>query len=576
MLHKDANVKEKDGHSPSTLHVSIDPNSQQYKNIPHEDDYSYTKSRRRAKTERHKQAIPTQTLASALSGGIKEPPRPNQVYEYDIELTQGNTIDSSDQPASPPPATDEENQREKVPPKSQYQASLKILRKGGVLLDANPTIANAKSNDLVWTIVDEFNKYVKTDKNAYVSSRNPFSSFWTTIERLNPNEVMLATRNGVPEIFGYQPEQLVKNTRWLNPTITIEKIRIFDLSTTAYFGHGRTHYVRVDPGHFGLGTLDNFPVILNAGIHVIHALFEYQKQVRQDTVHIQNGAINIVRVPPGQLALFRMGDKYMMHDGGTVPYVCIEDNFKFIGTALSSRKLVSIADYYHRINPHQNEVVIISDNGAVQTLETVKDKKLTFIEKPSVEVLAFVSLDKKNIPLPRGKDGVEVPYVYPFKGKLIEVHVNIIYQVTDIQKFIELNLVLKAHLDNVLDYVENLTLTELGKIMLPAKTEYSDFDLITSVLKQTIQEKLAAGGIELQELSLRRQIANNKHFKLKPITPNSRNQQAFFMTNPGAMKPLVPSKSDSQLNGAAVNSTASTENSDNSRPSSVKSLSHSG
>jgi hypothetical protein len=558
--------------SHSMRHVTIDETKA-------DNEYERGGLIKRAKPDKLKRAIPRHTLGDIATGkGSPKTKRFN--YSYDLGGDDEDNVTSPDSVPPPVPArvtTEEKNEAVEMiglhtntavtgKPKN-YQNNLKKLKTAGVLIDQHPMFRDVSPDELTTLIVNEFNSHVRPGKDAYVSAVGWWTPLYADIERVGQNKVLLATRNEVPQIFGHQKEQLIKNTKFYNPTISIDKIDIFDLNET-HIGYGGAHYLNIKPGFFGLGMLDNSPVIYNHGIHIIHGKFTFEKVVSQKEIYIHHADIHILRIPPGKLGLIRLGQVYMIIEASENPYVYLENDFEFFKCVDVNVQLIRNGTY-QRLTPKVNEVVLISDNGALEVMRTEPDKQHIILDGPYKEVLAFVTSDKQTRTFPTvEKDKGGMQYIFRYRGEYIEIKINTTYQVTDPQKFLELNLRLNPFKDNVMLYVENVILTALGILMDPSKTKQKDLAIICKELELNTRIYLAAGGIELHEVTLRQSIANNRHFRLAHITPTSKNQAGlgFFKESEeqSPKGPLVKSRSDNSI--ATTASRISAESSDNGAP----------
>eukprot|EP00746_Dinoflagellata_sp_MGD_P069212 gnl/MRDRNA2_/MRDRNA2_28371_c0_seq1.p1 gnl/MRDRNA2_/MRDRNA2_28371_c0~~gnl/MRDRNA2_/MRDRNA2_28371_c0_seq1.p1 ORF type:complete len:798 (+),score=166.15 gnl/MRDRNA2_/MRDRNA2_28371_c0_seq1:99-2492(+) len=89
-----------------------------------------------------------------------------------------------------------------------------------------------------------------------------------------------------------------------DPTFTFE--RMIDMNTT-YIGHGTLHVIRIPKGQYGKIWASSqhgglIPRLLAEGVHVVDsALFKFEGVTSVQEMHISHGAVNILRVPKGQV-----------------------------------------------------------------------------------------------------------------------------------------------------------------------------------------------------------------------------------------------------------------------------------
>ena len=119
--------------------------------------------------------------------------------------------------------------------------------------------------------------------------------------RVRPGFIGLATDNGMPVLL--LPGQHLYN----NANFALQEIK---KTTEGFIQNGPLVLLRVGQGYLGLASINQRPIILEAGMHFINSPgFEMKKapgseglpyQSVNDT-QITNGAISIIRVPPGSI-----------------------------------------------------------------------------------------------------------------------------------------------------------------------------------------------------------------------------------------------------------------------------------
>jgi hypothetical protein len=218
-------------------------------------------------------------------------------------------------------------------------------------------------------IVAAFNASVKT-------SAVTTTSMWGRGERLNPNEFMLVHRNKVAELAAFNKYKIA--TTITGPGTVVEKIGKFQQNEPFFGAHG-SYVVNVPQGKYAKIWRGNKPVLLGEGPHVIHdttlKFAENRFDAARDFIdqnpasnHINHGAINIVNVPPGQVAKINIRGKPYILEHRAEPYAFNVQNFQFGGLVSQATPHIEHGNI-HIIRVPQGKYAKVTVGGEAQLLK---------------------------------------------------------------------------------------------------------------------------------------------------------------------------------------------------------------
>jgi regulator of protease activity HflC (stomatin/prohibitin superfamily) len=219
--------------------------------------------------------------------------------------------------------------------------------------------------------------------NVTTSALTP-TSMWGRGERLDPSEFLLVHRNKVAELATFNKRKLA--TIITGPGTIVEQIGKFQ-QNAPYFGAHGSYVVNVPQGQYAKVWRGNRPVLLGEGPHVIHdATLKFTGAtfnpitdfVDQNPAsnHIHHGSINIVRVPPGQIAKININGKPHLLEHRAEPYAFNAQNFQFGGLVSQATQHIDHGNM-HIIRVPQGQYAKITINGEPRLL------------KPSAEPYVF-------------------------------------------------------------------------------------------------------------------------------------------------------------------------------------------
>jgi hypothetical protein len=284
-------------------------------------------------------------------------------YEYDHALMQPSSLSLSSQAVSSPlqeqHAQSDLQRSLEQPPLSSVEA-----------LITQTNLSHEDSRQQAEKIVAAFNANVTT-------SAVTKTSMWGRGERLDPNEFLLVHRNKVAEIAAFNKSKLA--TIFTGPGTVVEKIGKVKQNAPHFGAHG-TSVINVPQGKYAKVWRGNKPVLLGEGPHVIHdatlrfAAAEFNPAndfVDQNPVsnHINHGAINIVRVPPGQLAKINVNGKPFILEHRIEPYAFNMQNFQFAGFVSQATPHIDHGNI-HIIRVPQGQYAKVVVGGEAQLLKS--------------------------------------------------------------------------------------------------------------------------------------------------------------------------------------------------------------
>jgi hypothetical protein len=109
---------------------------------------------------------------------------------------------------------------------------------------------------------------------------------------IDPGKIGILNHNGRIEVVGSgRWKNLNLRSAWVDGDFSLTKLPIKIETLTI---------VRVPKGSYGLATENGKPLILAEGLHVRNDRnFSYMELRDANSVHVKNGTINIIRIPPG-------------------------------------------------------------------------------------------------------------------------------------------------------------------------------------------------------------------------------------------------------------------------------------
>lgn len=151
--------------------------------------------------------------------------------------------------------------------------------------------------------------------------------------------------------------------------ILFKEVQVFDLKTDV-IQMTPVFIINIKPGHYGLGTLDNEPVILKEGRHIINdPLFKYIKSVSVNVAHIQNGPTHIIVVAEGQNGLGSVNGVGHILEPGI--HEINNGSFEWKGFVDSRKEHIAICSK-HRLLIPEGKVGLAWDNGKPILLDSGK------------------------------------------------------------------------------------------------------------------------------------------------------------------------------------------------------------
>lgn len=273
-------------------------------------------------------------------------------------------------------------------------------------------------NEPLKAIIKEFNQGTPEDS---VITRSPFRG--RTAERVPNGKLLFFTYNNTTPFVVGPTNDAIAPRLYLNfmKRNTVKIAGAYDQTERKITVNGRS-IINIPPGSYGLAQLNNLPVILSEGYHVIHSA-NFQFNPAQDVVKtskrfIQHGNKYILTVPNGDFAKVIIDNKPILIESRPEPYFFQSNNFVFD----ERTDFVKIADtYINHINQH---IIRVPIGCMAKIINNNKAILLPYRKEPYV-------FDSNNFQFDPKKDIVNVskPYIQHQNYHIIRVPIGKIAKV---------------------------------------------------------------------------------------------------------------------------------------------------